>query len=191
MDCWIHTSVVLNDSWGLGADDILKTPLGKNPEFTLRPRYLRDSQGKRQVTHFTVEFSSGYLPDGWQGATFTPLGVDPVQGITGLEEWEPGQKTSYRDKINAAAKSLGNPRTVAPRGRHSVSRRQGRGGLRHRPPVLRRRRGQVLPVPAPGGPEDRDAGRHPGERTLAAGRHRSGAAQEVGHRALIERVNQI
>jgi hypothetical protein len=111
VDCWKHTSVVLNDSWGLGADDILKTPLGKNPEFTLRPRYLRDSQGERQVTHFTVEFSSGYLPDGWQGATFTPLGVQPVQGIEGLEEWEPGQKTSYREKIKAAAASLSDSRT--------------------------------------------------------------------------------
>jgi hypothetical protein len=111
VDRWTHTSVVLNDSWGLGADDILKTPLGKNPEFTLRPRYLRDSQGNRQVAHFTVEFSSGYLPDGWQGATFTPMGVDPVQGIAGLPEWDPVHKTGYRDKINAAAASLGNPRT--------------------------------------------------------------------------------
>ncbi len=115
MDCWIHTSVVLNDTWGLGAADILKTPLGKNPEFTLRPRYLRDSQGNPQVAHFTVEFSSGYLPDGWQGATFTPMGEDPAVGsmlkIDGLPEWDPVHQTSYRDKINKAAASLGNPRT--------------------------------------------------------------------------------
>ena len=111
MKCWIHTRVTLNDSWGLGASDILETPLKRSPEFYLRPQYLRDAQGNHQIANFVVDFQSGYLADGWQGATFTPRGTQPVAGISGLPPWDPTQKAAYRQVIDAAAMSLSDART--------------------------------------------------------------------------------
>jgi hypothetical protein len=109
---WINTRIGLNDSWGLGATDILTNPLGVLAEFSLRPRYLRDSSGVLQLANFTVDFSSGYLADGWQGASFTPMGTLPVAGISGLPPWDPSQQAIYRQVIDAAIGSLGDSRTV-------------------------------------------------------------------------------
>jgi hypothetical protein len=111
VNCWINTTVTLNDAWGLGAEDILQTPLGKLAEFSLRPRYLRDAQGNRQLAHFTVDFPSGFLPDGWQGATFTPMGTQPVAGVYDLPPWDPSTSATYR-KVIEAATSLGDSRTL-------------------------------------------------------------------------------
>jgi hypothetical protein len=109
---WINKTIDLNDSWGLGATDILQNPVGTLPEFSIRPRYLRDSQGVLQLAHFGVEFPSGYLADGWQGANFTPMGTLPVTGISDLPPWDPSQQALYRQVINAAIGSLGDSRTA-------------------------------------------------------------------------------
>jgi len=109
---WINKKVALNDSWGPGAVHTLKTPLGQQPEFWLRPRYLRDAQGNAQLSHFTVDFSSGFLADGWQGVSFTPLGTDAVAGISALPPWDPSQRDVYRRAIDAASASLGDSRTA-------------------------------------------------------------------------------
>jgi hypothetical protein len=55
---------------------------------------------------------SGYLDDGWQGITFTPMGTDPVTGIANLPAWDPQHKQVYRDMINRAAGSLDGSRTA-------------------------------------------------------------------------------
>ncbi len=112
MNHWINKKVALNDSWGPGAVHTLKTPLGQQPEFWLRPRYLRDAQGNAQLAHFTVDFPSGFLADGWQGVSFTPLGTDAVTGISGLPPWDPSQRDVYRKAIDAASASLGDSRTA-------------------------------------------------------------------------------
>ncbi len=78
MNFWINKRVTLNDSWGPGASDTLRTPLGQQPEFSLRPRHLRDAQGSRQLAHFSIDFPSGFLSDGWWGVNFTPMGTMPV-----------------------------------------------------------------------------------------------------------------
>jgi hypothetical protein len=109
---WINVDIGLNDSWGLGASDILQNPLGVLAEFSLRPRYLRDSGGVLQLAHFGVDFPSGYLADGWQGANFTPMGTLPVVGISGLPPWDPSQQALYRQVIDAAIGSLGDSRTM-------------------------------------------------------------------------------
>jgi hypothetical protein len=41
-------------------------------DFTLRPRFVRDAQGNPQLASFCVDFFSGFVADGWQGAIFTP-----------------------------------------------------------------------------------------------------------------------
>lgn len=102
MDCWINTRVTINDSWSVGPVDLLKAPIGKSAEFSLRPRYLRDSSGRRQLSHFTVDYPSGYMSDGWQGASFVPRGTAPVTGIKGLPAWNPKHSATYRDAIGAA-----------------------------------------------------------------------------------------
>jgi hypothetical protein len=108
---WMNTRVTLNDSWGPGAAHSLKTPLGAQPEFTLCPRNLRGSDGTPQVAHFTIDFPSGYLDDGWQGVNFIPLGSKEVVGIKGLPAWNASRKGRYRKAIEAAADSLGDSRT--------------------------------------------------------------------------------
>jgi hypothetical protein len=109
---WINVSVALNDTWDAGAAHSLSNPLNRMPEFSLRPRYLRDGQGKRHVAHFSLDFSSGYLDDGWQGITFTPMGTDPVTGIANLPVWDAQYRQVYRDMINKAAGSLDSSRTA-------------------------------------------------------------------------------
>jgi hypothetical protein len=112
VDYWSNTRVRLNDSWGPGAAHSLATPLGRQPEFSLHPRHLRDPQGNRQVAHFTIEFPSGFLADGWQGVNFVPMGSTPVTGISGLPAWDPSQQANYRKVIEAAATALADPRTL-------------------------------------------------------------------------------
>ncbi len=112
MNIWINKRVALNDSWGPGATHTLTTPLGQQPEFSLRPRYLRDAQGNPQLAHYSIDFPSGFLADGWRGINFTPMGTIPVAGITGLPPWDPSQGAAYRTVINAASVSLGDSRTA-------------------------------------------------------------------------------
>ncbi|HET9330264.1 MAG TPA: hypothetical protein VFO23_07040 [Steroidobacteraceae bacterium] len=111
MNNWMNTTVAINDSWGQGAVDTLSTPLGKQPQFTLRPRHLLDAKGQRSCAHFGIDFSSGYLADGWQGVNFIPIGTAAVTGISGLPPWDPSQQNTYRKMIQAAYGSLGDSRT--------------------------------------------------------------------------------
>jgi hypothetical protein len=103
---WFDTTVTLNDSWGPGAQHTLSTPLGEQPEFCLRARYLRDSRRDQQPAHFSVDFSSGYLSDGWLGVNFVPLGKDAVKGISGLPPYSKATRQTYRNKIEAVADFL-------------------------------------------------------------------------------------
>jgi hypothetical protein len=111
VDYWSNKRVRLNDSWGPGAAHTLKTPLGEQPEFRLRPRYLRDPNGNAKLSHFSIDFPSGYLSDGWQGVSFVPMGKDEVKDIKGLPAWDPSQRDTYRKAIEAAT-SLGDSRTL-------------------------------------------------------------------------------
>jgi hypothetical protein len=108
---WMNTRVTLVDTWGPGAAHTLHTPLGHKPEFTLHPRHLRDADGTPRVAHFTVDFPSGYLADGWQGVNFIALGTKDFRGIKGLPPWTPSQKARYRRAIESAADELANGRT--------------------------------------------------------------------------------
>lgn len=110
MNCWINKTVKLNDSWGPGAAHTLTTPLGKQPEILLRPRYLREAHGALHLGHFSIDFSSGYLADGWQGVNLIPMGSSPVTGISGLPEWSPAEEQTYRKAIESAS-SLSDSRT--------------------------------------------------------------------------------
>ena len=112
MNVWINRTIKVRDSWGLGATHSLSTPTGQPPEFSLRPRHLRDAQGSPQCAHFSIDFHSGFLADGWQGVNFIPMGRDPVSGISNLPPWDPGQRDVYQQAINAAASSLDDGRTV-------------------------------------------------------------------------------
>ena len=112
MNYWSNIRVRLNDQWGPGAAHSLATPLGTQPEFVLHPRHLRDGQGGRQLAHFSIDFPSGYLADGWQGVNFVPLGTIAVAGISGLPPWDPPQRDTYRNMIAAAAASLTDSRTL-------------------------------------------------------------------------------
>lgn len=111
MDHWSNKRIRLNDSWGSGAAHTLKTPLGEQPEFRLRPRFLRDAKGNAKLSHFSVDFPSGYLADGWQGVSLTPMGKDPVKDLAGLPPWDPSHRDAYRKAIEAAT-SLGDSRTL-------------------------------------------------------------------------------
>jgi hypothetical protein len=112
VDWWTNKRVTINDSWGPGAAHTLTTPIGKPPEFRLRPRHLRDAQGDPQLAHFSIDFPSGYLADGWQGVNFIPLGTVGVSGISGLPQWAAAHGATYRNAIAAAATSLGDSRTL-------------------------------------------------------------------------------
>jgi hypothetical protein len=109
---WSHKTVTLNDSWGPGAVHTLTTPTGLKPEFSLHPRYLRDPKGTRHLAHFTIDFPSGLMPDGWHGVNFVPLGSAAVTGISGLPAWDPSQQATYRKVIDAAAGVLADSRTL-------------------------------------------------------------------------------
>jgi hypothetical protein len=109
---WIDKTIIVNDSWGAGAADVLRAALGCAPEFSMRGRYLRDSKGARQISHLCAEISSGYLNDGWNGAVFTPVGTVPVKGIYGLPPWDPSQADTYRNLIEGPNNNLGDSRTV-------------------------------------------------------------------------------
>jgi hypothetical protein len=89
VNVWINKRVTLNDSWGPGATHTFTTPLAQQPEFSLRPLRLRDAQGNPQLAHFSIDFPSGFLADGWRGVNFTPMGTIAVAGITGLAPWDP------------------------------------------------------------------------------------------------------
>lgn len=113
MTNWSNVRVRLSDTWGPGAGHSLNTPVqGQMPDFCLRPRYLRDAQGDLQLAHFTVDFPSGYLSDGWQGVNFIPMGSTPVAGISSLPAWDPAHRDTYRNMINAAAGNLGDSKTT-------------------------------------------------------------------------------
>lgn len=107
---WNKVSIC--EAWGPGSDHSLSTPLGRLPEFWLRPRYLHEAGGKRHIANYAVEFSSGFLGDGWQGVTLTPMGKNPVKGIiTNLPPWDPGQSALYRKAIHDADGVLGDSGT--------------------------------------------------------------------------------
>jgi len=107
----MNSRVTILDSWGAGAAHSLKTPVRRQPEFTLHPRHLRATDGTPQVAHFTVDFPSGFLGDGWQGVNFIPLGTKDVRGIKGLPPWTESQKTRYRAAIESVADVLAAPNT--------------------------------------------------------------------------------
>lgn len=107
----MNTRVTLNDSWGPGAAHSLRTPVGRQPEFALTPRYLRGPDGTPQLAQFTIDFPSGYLADGWQGVNFIPLGSREVKGIKGLPPWKAAHRSRYKRVIEEAAESLSDPRT--------------------------------------------------------------------------------
>jgi len=107
---WINKIVSLNDAWGQGATDTLSTPLGKLPAFSMRARHLRDASGGRKCAHFSIDFSSGYLSDGWQGVNFIHRGNAPVTDISGLPPWSLAVRDVYRNAILNAA-SLSNSNT--------------------------------------------------------------------------------
>ena len=109
---WSHKTVTLNDSWGAGALHTLTTPTGQKPEFSLHPRYLRDARGNRHLAHFTIDFPSGFMPDGWQGVNFVPLGSVAVTAISGLSPWDPSQQAAYRKAIDAASGVLADAKTL-------------------------------------------------------------------------------
>ena len=111
MKYWTNARVTLLDSWGPGAAHSLKTPVGRQPEFTLHPRHLRAGDGSSQLAHFTIDFPSGFLADGWQGVNFIPLGSKEVSGIKGLPPWTPARKAEYRGAIERAAEVLASPTT--------------------------------------------------------------------------------
>lgn len=112
MNFWKDKTIVLNDSWGPGAIDLLTPPLGGKAEITLRARYVRDPKGVRQFAQLQAECASGYIGDMWQGAVFTPLGTVPVAGLSGLPPWDGSQATTtkYRDMI--ASSNIGDSRTM-------------------------------------------------------------------------------
>jgi len=103
---WSNSRVILNDAWGPSSPDILLNPLGKLAEFTLRPRHLRDGSGSLQLAHFTIDFQSGHLADGWQGASFTPMGTTAITAISNLPPWDPSKRDTYRQAIDAAKSKL-------------------------------------------------------------------------------------
>jgi hypothetical protein len=109
---WNNKTVTLNDAWGMGADHTLSTPLKVMPQFCMRPRFLKDDTGVVRQAHFSVDFFSGYLSDGWQGVNFIPMGTQPVAGISGLPPWDPAQKDVYRRAIAAASGSFDNSQTA-------------------------------------------------------------------------------
>jgi hypothetical protein len=109
---WSHKRVTLNDSWGPGAGHTLTTPTGLKPEFSVHPRYLRDPRGNRHLAHFTIDFPSGFMPDGWQGVNFVPLGSAAVTGIAGLPPWDPSQQAAYRKAIDAASGEFADSHTL-------------------------------------------------------------------------------
>lgn len=112
MNYWSHIRVRLNDHWGPGAVHTLSTPLGSLPEFILHPRFLRDAHGGRHLAHFSVDFPSGYLGDGWQGVNFVPLGTTAVTSLSGLQPWDASQRDAYRNAIAAAAGSFADSRAL-------------------------------------------------------------------------------
>jgi len=109
---WKDKTVKLNDSWGPGAANVLKAPLGCLAEFSLRGRFLRDSKGNWQLGQLRAEIASGYLCDGWQSAVFTPVGTVAVSGINGLPPWDPSQAETYRKMITGPDNNLGESRTA-------------------------------------------------------------------------------
>ena len=111
MNCWNDKTISLNDSWGPGANDVLRAPLGCAAEFSLRPRYLRDSKGTLHVGQFEAVFASGYMGDGWNGAVFTPVGTLPVAGISGLPPWDTSQAAAYRNLIEGPNSNIADSRT--------------------------------------------------------------------------------
>lgn len=114
MKCWIDKTITFNDAWGPGADDLLRAPLGCNPEVALRARYMRNAQGGLVVAQLTAECASGFIGDPWYGAVFTPVGTVPVEGIHGLPPWDgtPETQKIYRDMINGPNNNLGKPGTI-------------------------------------------------------------------------------
>jgi len=91
---------------------VLQVPLGIAPEFSLRGRFLRDKQSKKQLSHLRAEISSGHLSDGWQDAVFAPVGTVAVQGIVGLPPWDQSQADVYRNLIGGPNNNLGDSRTL-------------------------------------------------------------------------------
>jgi hypothetical protein len=103
--------VILNDAWK-NYKDLLMNPKGSLAEFSVRARHLRDTSANLQLSHFSIDFQSGYLAEGWAGSSFTPMGKNPVTTITGLPPWSSGAGATYRKVIEAAATELGNAATA-------------------------------------------------------------------------------
>jgi hypothetical protein len=110
---WKDKTIVINDSWGAGAANVLRSPLGGKAELALRARHLRHASGERPIAQFEAEVSSGYLTDGWHRAVLTPLGTQPVQGIQGLPAWDgsPAVQATYRKMIDDPKNNLMKPGT--------------------------------------------------------------------------------
>jgi hypothetical protein len=123
---WVAKSRVnLNDAWGQSFKELLYNPLGKLAEFAVRARHLRDTSANLQLSHFTIDFQSGYLAEGWAGSSFTPMGKNPVKTITGLPPWSSGASATYRKVIDAAGTELGNSATARLQGVVSYLNAQG------------------------------------------------------------------
>jgi hypothetical protein len=109
---WINKRIVLYDTWGPGAEHSLSTPTGELSEFRLHARYVRDDAGTPQLAHFSVDFPSGFVHDGWQGVNFIPLGTKGVKGISGLPAWDPKHRSVYRTAVEDASESLNHSHTM-------------------------------------------------------------------------------
>jgi len=105
--CWLNKTITLNDAWGVGPTLITTPPMKVLPEFSLRPRYLRGASGAYHLAQFSLEHSSGHLPDGWHSTVFTPKGTEAVTGISGLPPWDPANPDAYRSVIDGPGNNLG------------------------------------------------------------------------------------
>jgi hypothetical protein len=101
---------VIADVWGAGADHSLKPKNGKPLDFWLQAQTLPNPGGNPYTVNYTVD-PTGSIPEGWKSVIFTPMGKNPVQGISKLPAWEEKQRAHYRKAIEDAHDNLCDSRT--------------------------------------------------------------------------------
>jgi|GEM_PF-2429141 len=104
---WLATpnvSIDFRENYGL---KLLVAPDGKQPQFTLKPKYLKNPFGEEAIVQFRLAYGEGRMLPNWADLVFTPLGTEPVPPLQKrLPPWSPDKEPEYAAALDSLVAAL-------------------------------------------------------------------------------------
>ena len=104
---WLATpnvSIDFRENYGA---KLLVAPDGRQPEFSLKPKYLKNSYGEETIVQFRLTYASGRMLENWADVLLTPLGTEEVPPLPKrLPQWSPDKAPEYAAALDPLIAAL-------------------------------------------------------------------------------------